>query len=74
MKLFTKCWDLGQCLFEAGLVAGHADVLPDDPTEFPVEVVDGPGAIDGQPPLLLVLHPANRLGEHRVVGGHHGLP
>ena len=66
-ELVAQRGDLGQRLLEAGLVAGHAAVVPHDLAELAVVVVDRPGAADRQEPLHLVVDGLLRLGERRVV-------
>ena len=62
-ELLAERRDLRQRLLEAGLVAGHAAVVPHDLAELAVVVVDRAGAADRQEPLHLVVDGLLRFGE-----------
>ena len=79
-ELLAQRRDLGQRLLEAGLVAGHAAVVPHDLAELAVVVVDRLRAADRQEPLHPVVHvapgprrtPGRRPGPGRCRAGRPG--
>jgi hypothetical protein len=60
--------DDAEGLLEAGLVAGHAAVVPHHQAELAVELVDGALAVDAEQALGLGLDLGDRLLELGVVG------
>ncbi len=71
-ELLAQLRDLGQGVAQAGLVAGHAAVVPHQPAERAVELVDRAAPVDLQQPLDACLHLALHGAHDRVVEVHLG--
>ena len=69
-ELVAQRANLPQRFLQPGRVSGHADVVPHDAAELPVELADGSLAFDPQHPVDPVLRVDRGLVEGVVVGRH----
>src|SRR5690606_9627912 len=65
--------DVTDGLLEAGGIALHAELVPDDLAGLAVEVIRGARAVDAEELARLVLHELARCSEGLAVGGRSGL-